>query len=51
MQAVADLTLDVPADAFLTHHGPSGCGKSTTLALIASLERPTNGTLARRSRA
>ena len=45
VQAVADLTLEVPAGAFLTLLGPSGCGKSTTLALIAGLERPTSGTV------
>lgn len=45
VQAVADLTLDVPAGTFLTLLGPSGCGKSTTLALIAGLERPTSGTV------
>lgn len=45
VQAVADLSIDVPAGAFLTLLGPSGCGKSTTLALIAGLERPTSGTV------
>ncbi len=43
VHAVADLSLDVPAGAFLTLLGPSGCGKSTTLGVIAGLERPTNG--------
>lgn len=45
VQAVADLSLEVPAGAFLTLLGPSGCGKSTTLALIAGLERPTSGSV------
>jgi multiple sugar transport system ATP-binding protein len=43
VHAVVDLSLDVPAGAFLTLLGPSGCGKSTTLSVIAGLERPTNG--------
>jgi len=43
VRAVDDLSLEVPAGAFLTLLGPSGCGKSTTLALVAGLERPDAG--------
>jgi multiple sugar transport system ATP-binding protein len=41
--AVRDLSLAIPARAFVTLLGPSGCGKSTTLAAIAGLERPDGG--------
>ncbi len=44
--AVRDLSLDVPAGAFLVLLGPSGCGKSTTLRMLAGLEDPTAGTIA-----
>ncbi|HEY7144200.1 MAG TPA: ABC transporter ATP-binding protein [Streptosporangiaceae bacterium] len=43
VQALSDLTLDIPAGAFVTLLGPSGCGKSTTLSLIAGLDKPTAG--------
>ncbi|WP_072314444.1 ABC transporter ATP-binding protein [Agrococcus sp. Marseille-P2731] len=44
--AVDDISLDVPAGAFLVLLGPSGCGKSTTLRMLAGLEEPTSGTIA-----
>jgi multiple sugar transport system ATP-binding protein len=43
VRAVANLSLDIPAGAFVTLLGPSGCGKSTTLSLIAGLDKPTTG--------
>src|SRR4051794_10034459 len=45
VNAVNDLTLDVPEGEFLTLLGPSGCGKTTTLRLIGGLEFPSAGTL------
>lgn len=45
VQAVSELTLDIPGGAFVTLLGPSGCGKSTTLSLIAGLEKPNAGTV------
>jgi NitT/TauT family transport system ATP-binding protein len=46
-QAVAPTTLAVAAGSFVSIVGPSGCGKSTLLRLIAGLETPTTGAVAR----
>ena len=43
VHALDELSLEVPAGAFVTLLGPSGCGKSTTLNLIAGLDRPDGG--------
>jgi iron(III) transport system ATP-binding protein len=43
--AVADLTLDVADNSFVTLLGPSGCGKTTTLRLIAGYIVPDKGTI------
>lgn len=43
VKALSDLSLDIPAGAFVTLLGPSGCGKSTTLSLIAGLDKPNAG--------
>ncbi|MEU0479790.1 ABC transporter ATP-binding protein [Streptosporangium sp. NPDC006013] len=40
-----DVTFTIADGEFFTLLGPSGCGKSTTLACIAGLERPTDGTV------
>ena len=45
VKAVDDLSLDIPAGAFVTLLGASGCGKSTTLNVIAGLDRPDAGTI------
>ncbi|CAN5588085.1 sn-glycerol-3-phosphate ABC transporter ATP-binding protein UgpC [soil metagenome] len=43
VQAVNDLSLEIPEGSFITLLGPSGCGKSTTLYCIAGLEEVTGG--------
>lgn len=43
--AVDDVSLDLPAGAFLSLLGPSGCGKTTLLRIIAGLERLDAGSI------
>ena len=43
VRALDELSLEIPAGAFVTLLGPSGCGKSTTLNIIAGLDRPDGG--------
>ncbi|MSP13154.1 MAG: ABC transporter ATP-binding protein [Chloroflexi bacterium] len=43
VQAVKEVSLDIPDHTFVTLLGPSGCGKTTTLNLIAGLEKVTRG--------
>ncbi len=45
VDAVADVSLTVREDEYLTLLGPSGSGKSTLLRLLAGLERPDAGTV------
>jgi putative ABC transport system ATP-binding protein len=40
-----DITLDIPAGAFVALMGPSGSGKSTLLNLIAGIDKPDGGIL------
>jgi ABC-2 type transport system ATP-binding protein len=44
VQALTDLTLDVPAGSIYGFLGPNGAGKSTTLKILGGLIRPTKGT-------
>ena len=48
VQALTDLSLDVPAGSIYGFLGPNGAGKSTTIKLLAGLTRPTSGTRLRR---
>ena len=41
VQALTDLTLDVPAGSIYGFLGPNGAGKSTTLKILGGLIRPT----------
>ncbi|MDQ3655293.1 MAG: ABC transporter ATP-binding protein [Chloroflexota bacterium] len=45
VEAVRDITLDIPASEFCVIVGPSGCGKSTLLRMMAGLDSPTSGQL------
>ncbi len=45
MAAVADLSLDIADNQFVTLLGPSGCGKTTTLRLVAGFLKPDTGTI------
>ncbi|MCV7287579.1 MULTISPECIES: ABC transporter ATP-binding protein [Mycolicibacterium] len=44
-QVLHDINFEVRDGEFFTLLGPSGCGKSTTLACIAGLESPDEGTI------
>ena len=43
VQAVKEVSLEIPDHTFVTLLGPSGCGKTTTLNVIAGLEKATRG--------
>ena len=43
VEAVRNISLDIPDNEFVVLVGPSGCGKSTTLRMIAGLEEVTAG--------
>jgi iron(III) transport system ATP-binding protein len=45
VNAVQDVSFEVPDGALFTLLGPSGCGKTTTLRSIAGLERPRAGSI------
>ncbi|HET7856313.1 MAG TPA: sn-glycerol-3-phosphate ABC transporter ATP-binding protein UgpC [Gaiellaceae bacterium] len=45
VEAVKDLSLEVPDQRLLVLVGPSGCGKTTALRMIAGLEDITSGDL------
>ena len=46
VQALTDLSLEVPAGSIYGFLGPNGAGKSTTIKLLAGLAAPTSGTVA-----
>jgi ABC-type nitrate/sulfonate/bicarbonate transport system ATPase subunit len=43
VEALSEVTFDVPENDFVCIVGPSGCGKSTLLRVIAGLETATAG--------
>ena len=46
VEALRDLTLDIPAGSLTVIIGPNGCGKSTLLRVIAGLLQPATGRVA-----
>ncbi len=44
-KAVDDVSFSLPAGAFLSVFGPNGAGKTTLLRMLATLSRPTEGTV------
>ena len=50
LYVVRDFSLVVERGEFFCLVGPSGCGKSTVLKMIASIEKPTSGTLVKPNR-
>lgn len=45
IEAIRDLSLEIPAGQIVSLVGPSGCGKSTLLKLIAGFLQPTSGSI------
>jgi putative ABC transport system ATP-binding protein len=43
VEALRDVSFEVPEGQFVSVTGPSGCGKSTLLGLLAGLSEPTSG--------
>src|SRR5262252_2327400 len=43
VEAVRNISLNIPDNEFVVLVGPSGCGKSTTLRMIAGLEEVSSG--------
>jgi NitT/TauT family transport system ATP-binding protein len=43
VEAVKELTMEIPSGELAVLLGPSGCGKSTVLRMIAGLEVPSSG--------
>ncbi len=43
VQALSDLSLQVPTGSIFGFLGPNGAGKSTAIKLLAGLTRPTSG--------
>lgn len=50
VEALNEVTLDIPDHSFVSLLGPSGCGKTTLLRMIAGIEAPTSGHIAYKGR-
>src|SRR4029079_5791505 len=40
-----DISLNIPANSFVSLLGPSGSGKSTLIKLVAGIDRPSSGAI------
>ncbi len=45
VEALKNITLELPKTGFLCIVGPSGCGKTTLLNLLGGLDQPSSGTI------
>jgi putative ABC transport system ATP-binding protein len=45
VEALSEVSLDIPEGDFLLISGPSGSGKTTLLNVLGALDRPTSGTV------
>ena len=45
MLALKDISLNIPANSFVSLLGPSGSGKSTLIKLVAGIDRPSSGAI------
>ncbi len=43
VQALRNVSVEIPEGAFVSIMGPSGCGKSTLLHMLGALDRPDSG--------
>lgn len=43
LEAVRDVSFDIPRGSFFSILGPSGCGKTTLMRMIAGFESPSSG--------
>ena len=43
IEAISNISIDIPSNTIIAIVGPSGCGKSTLLNIIGSLEKLTSG--------
>ena len=50
VEALREISLDIPENEFVTLIGPSGCGKSTLLRIVGGLIPPTSGRVEIRGR-
>lgn len=45
VEALSEITLDVPQGQFMSLIGPSGCGKTSLVRIVGDLEVPTSGSV------
>jgi NitT/TauT family transport system ATP-binding protein len=50
VEAIREISLEIPENEFVTLIGPSGCGKSTLLRIVGGLIPPTSGRVEIRGR-